>query len=265
MNEDVIKADRMRTAERTAIKALYRTQGIRPSRRMKDFGCPNLEKYCSSSQQGRNSRVRFCTGTWMYIGANYGNAQVAGRSIGVLFVAMERGGTFRPESEEFADTQRNFRNAAESRWNPHMGGTSQLMECLVGCEDRQLYSQQFALTNAVKCVQATNSQKSSSTATMVSKCSEHLRKEIECLKPHLVITQGDHPRQTVLELFDPKHVQNFSGQAGEAEVMLAENFVILTTPHPARKPGWRWKKGPLPEFLRNAVNCAIAEVKRRRR
>jgi uracil-DNA glycosylase len=177
---------------------------------------------------------------------------------------MERGGKFRPESEKFADTQRNFRNAAELRWNPHMGGTSQLVECLVECSDRQLYSTQFALTNAVKCVHATNSQKSSSTGTMIGRCSGHLMAEIERLNPHLVITQGDHPRETVLGLFDWKPVKKFTGQAGEAEVMLTDDFVILTTPHPARKAGWRWSGGPLPKFLQNAVHCAIAELKRDR-
>jgi len=181
---------------------------------------------------------------------------------------MERGGTFRPESEkEFADTQTNFRSNTELRWNPHMGGTSQLMECLVQSKDRRLFSQQFALTNAVKCVQATNSQNCSSTPAMISECSKHLRNEIKSLKPHLVITQGEHPRRTVLDLFGAKHIRNFPGQAGEsgrAEVMVVDRFVILTTPHPARKAGWKWKNGLLPEFLQSAVSCAIAEVKKLR-
>ena len=268
MDENVTKADRMRTTERTDIKKLYREQGIEPSRFRKNFRCPNL-KACSSSQQGRDSRVRFCTGTWPYIGADYGNAQVAGCSIGVLFVAMERGGggKFHPDSEKFAVTQSKFRDNAEKRYNPHMGGTAQLMEYLVGCKDEKLFSQQFALTNAVKCVEATGNQRSSSTRMMKSRCSEHLREEIECLKPHLVITQGVHPRETVLELFHSTLVKEFPGQAGaakvmKAEVMLADHFVILTTPHAAHKPGWKWKNGELPESLQKAVNCAIAEVKK---
>ena len=63
---------------------------------------------------------------------------------------------------------------------------------------------------------------------MISKCSGHLKAEIEQLNPHLVITQGGHPRKTVLGLFHSTPVKTFSGRAGKAEVMLADDFVILS-------------------------------------
>jgi uracil-DNA glycosylase family 4 len=261
MNDSVIDADRTKTAARTAIKRLYQRQHILPSAHQKDFRCSHLDD-CSGS------RSELCTGNWPYIGAHYGEARVSGRRLRILFIAMERGG--KSSYESFSQTQRGFRIYAEGLKNPHMGGTAQIMKFLVdNNKQSQLHTRQFALTNAVKCVEATGSQQSSSTATMISKCSEHLTEEIKCLKPHLVITQGCHPSQTIVELFHPKCVKRFRGQAGKAEVRLGEHlgyhFVILTTPHPAHKPGWAWKNGPLPKFLQNAVNCAIVEVKRHQR
>ena len=64
----------------------------------------------------------------------------------ILFVAMERGGTFDPFRKDapneptFAHTQMNFRRATELRENAHMGGTSELMECLVDDKEPQVYS-----------------------------------------------------------------------------------------------------------------------------
>jgi uracil-DNA glycosylase len=154
-----------------------------------------------------------------------------------------------------------FREGAEQRWNPHMGGASQPMECLVDSEEAQSCPHQFALTNAVKCVAATGSQRSESTPVMKGNCAEHLRSEIDCLRPHLVMTQGNPPKITLFKMFHPlRHLAEFSGPAGTAQIATAHQFVILTTPHPARKSGWRWKRGPLPEFLQQAVKRAAEEV-----
>ncbi len=255
------KADRMETADRIGIMELYVTRGIVPCPPGGEFRCPHVEP---CSMIARRHGREFHTGTWPYVGAGYGKARVSGRLTRVLFVAMERGGTFNPFPEDeptFADTQMNFRRAAELRCNAHMGGTSELMECLVDDKEAQLYSEQFALTNAVKCVEFTNSQDSPSTSTMMSNCAEHLRAEIILLRPHLVITQGNHPRDIMLRLFHPLRLaEQFSGRAGAAAVLVGEQFVLLTTPHAARRSGWRWKRGPLPEFLQDAMRRAAKEL-----
>ncbi len=67
----------MKTAKRTAIQKLHRELGIEPSRYKKDFRCPHVEK-CSRSRRARDRHVKFCTGTWPYIGARYGKAKVSG-------------------------------------------------------------------------------------------------------------------------------------------------------------------------------------------
>jgi uracil-DNA glycosylase len=263
MGPDV--SDQMKTAQRTAVQKLYRKLSIEPSS-SRLFCRP--EKKCQCLAQGRS----YWTGTWPYIGANYGKAKVSRLSIRILFVAMERGAKKAPE-KKFTETQKVFRECTESPQNPHMGGTSQLMGCLLEGEGRQSYSRKFALTNAVKCVRRTGNQNSSSTATMISECGEHLREEIMDLRPHLVITQGVHPGKTVVKLFKADSLETFPNKRrgkrmrGEAEVLLANQagrrFVILTTPHPAHMPGWKWSrewKEGLPKFLQNALTCATSAI-----
>lgn len=252
----ICNQDRMKTTRRTAIQKVYRKQGIEPSSR-KYFGCP--EDSCPKNKCLARDR-KYWTGTWPYIGAHYGEAKVLGRSIRVLFVAMDRGGK-KPPEREFADTQKVFRERTVEPQNPHMGGTSQLMGCLVESEDRELYSGQFALTNAVKCVKATGRMSCGATQKMFDKCSEHLSEEIRVLRPHLVITQGVKPGETILDLeepFEPRLIRSFG--KGKAKVLRGSSFIILTTPHPAFKPRWKTKNGPLPKFLQNAVRCAASAI-----
>ena len=251
--------DSLDTADRVAVRDFYRSRGIVPCHSKEDFRCPHAGE-CSATARRRNAE--FHTGTWPYVGVDYGSASVSGHHVRVLFVAMERGGTYDLEDEPtFTNTQENFRDSAESHHNAHMGGTSQLMQCLVDDKEPSVYSHQFALTNAVKCVEFTGSQNSSSSATMIDNCSEHLREEIRLLRPHLLITQGDHPKRTVLRLLSPlRLVCSFKGVAGIAEVFLDSQIAVLTTPHAARKKGWPWKRGPLPEFLQSAVRCAADEA-----
>lgn len=260
---DPSNSDRMETADRMAIMGLYASRGIVPCPSGGGFRCPHI---ATCSKMAARHGKDFHTGTWPYVGAGYGRAHVSGHLLRILFVAMERGGTFDPFRKDapneltFAHTQMNFRQATELRENAHMGGTSELMGCLVDDKRIGVYSTDFALTNAVKCVEFTSSQNSPSTSAMMSNCAAHLREEITLLRPHLVITQGAHPKDTLLRLFQPMRlVEQFSGQAGLAEVQVGDKFVLLTTPHAARKSGWRWKQGPLPEFLQNAVKRAIQE------
>lgn len=256
--------DRMETVDQLAIIALYRRRGIAPCQSEQDFHCPHLQQ---CSMKARSQGLRFLTGTWPYVGAEYGNARVSGHSSRILFVAMDRGGGWKAAEEPtFAHTQMQFREGAEQCWNLHMGGTSQIMECLLDSEGAESCSHRFALTNAVKCVAATGSQNSGSTEIMKGNCAEHLLSEIECLRPHLVITQGADPAKTVLRQFPTSLVENgiFRGQKDWAKVLQASQFVILTTPHPRRflytLGGWSRTCGPLPQFVRGAVKRAGEQV-----
>jgi uracil-DNA glycosylase len=201
------------------------------------------------------------TGTWPYIGAEYGQALIRRYLVRILFVAMERGGSYDPSYEPaFKDTQYNFRTAAEKRTNPHMGGVAAIMKHLVDETEPLRYSQQFALTNAVKCVEYTESMNSGSTPEMIRNCKSHLRAEIEALNPDLVKTQGTHPRHTVCQILEPiKAVADFADEAGRtrATILAARSRLIVTTPHPARLKGLGWKSAGLPPFL----NAAIQKVR----
>ncbi len=255
--------DRMETLDRLAIQKLYGARGIVPFPPSSEF-CPGCLSECNRLARLRN--VPFNTGTWPYIGAEYGKARVGGRNIKVLFVAMERGGTFQPAKEPtFAHTQMMFHERAITRGNAHMGGTSQIVEHLVGHKQAEKYSHQFALTNAVKCVKATGRQKSTSTGVMKKKCSEHLWEELQTLQPDLVITQGIHPRKRLLDLYSSLTLAwPFPDFGCQAEVFVeGAPFILLTTPHPANKPWWPWKNGPLPVFLQKAVECASRCVSER--
>jgi uracil-DNA glycosylase len=255
-----VSTDNLETPERTAARELYEFLGIVPAPVMGNFRCPSLSE---CSRQCRDRGERFNTGTWPYIGAEYGQAVIKSCRVRILFVAMERGGSHDPSYEPaFKDTQNSFRTAAEKRTNPHMGGVAAIMKHLVDEIEPLRYSQQFALTNAVKCVEYTESMNSLSTPEMIRNCKSHLRAEIEALNPDLVITQGTHPRHTVCQILEPlSSVADFADEAGrtKATILAAGSRLILTTPHPARLKGLGWKSGGLPAFLNAAVQKARDE------
>jgi uracil DNA glycosylase superfamily protein len=251
--------DTLVTTYRTVIQELYARRGILPCQQMNDFCC---EHKADCSRKPPKPGLAFHTGTWPYVGALYGDARVHGTPVRILFVAMERGGKFKPSEElRFPDAQYDFRYSAEEKQNAHMGGVSQLIDALVDNEDLKNSSTLFALTNHVKCVWFTDSQDSESTGTMISNCNEHLRAEIEVLQPHLVVTQGVPPANTIRGLFPSlDSVASFIGDAGTSSVLVGKDFIVLVTPHPTRKKNWKWKTGVLPAFLHDAAERARTEV-----
>lgn len=256
-----MSTDDLETPERLATRELYERLGIVPASVADDFRCPNLAD-CSRLSRARGAR--FHTGTWPYVGPEYGRAVIRGRRVRILFVAMERGGSHDPSEElAFKQTQYNFRVAAEERSNPHMGGVAEIMKHLVDEVDPRRYSQQFALTNAVKCVEYTGRMDSGSTTKMIKNCKSYLRAEIDALKPDLVITQGTHPRDTVCQILDPlRPLADFADEDGRSRsrILATGSRLIVTTPHPARLKGLGWKSGGLPAFLDAAVQRARDEL-----
>ncbi len=256
--------DRKATAGRERLRALYRKIHIVPAPR-RSFECPKLKSCARVSHGG------LITGTWAYVGTAYGQARVSGRRVRILFVAMDRGG-HPGDPVDLASTQRDFRCAAEDRLNAnaHMGGVHLIMRALVEDEDPKVFARQFALTNAVKCRRATGTMRATRDKAIVGNCAEHLREEIKALRPTLIITQGAHPSSTVrnLKQFSRGPVAKYSNgateNAREAQIFYSKKCILLTTPHPARLNGLRWKKGKgeLPRFLINAVNRIRRDVAR---
>lgn len=244
------------TPERTSLQGLYADRKIVPVRR--GFGCVSFTR-CSES-----GRIPLHTGNWAFVGCDYGNARVDGHLSRILFVAMDRGGYGGADEEAFPDTQSSFRRSIELPRNPHMGGVALILKHLLDERDPRRLSGQCALTNAVKCVQHTASMNTNATGTMIRECATHLRAEIQLLQPHLIVTQGDHPGDTVVgSLGGLRLVREVVGERGRrAAVHENGRVVLLVTPHPARQAGLKWSRGELPRFFLDAISIARAELAR---
>jgi hypothetical protein len=256
-----IPDDELITADRLALRTLYLQRGIVPAR--EGFGCPHLS-CCSVA-----AKLKLITGTWAYVGTAYGQARVDGRAVKILFVAMDTGGKDElPDptlaAAHWAAAQCDFRCGAEKPRNPHMRGVHLILNGLVDYKDPMLFSRQYALTNAVKCRQATETMTTNCPAAMINNCAGHLKEEIEILRPSLIITQGAHPSRTVKRLSpfaSEKPLETFRGDGGRAEVSRGQDRVILlTTPHPARLKGFNWKEGELPSFLKESLGRVRGEL-----
>lgn len=129
---------------------------------------------------------------------------------------------------------------------------------LVDQDSHNILSSCCALTNAVKCVRDTGSQSSGTTGTMISNCSNHLLAEITELKPDIIITQGDHPKKTVLRLLNPVIIKDFTGRRSRKVYLYrrSNNQMIMTTPHPARLAGMRWAQQKMPDYFYEAIEEA---------
>jgi len=243
-------SDEIPTPTRVQIQGLYHELGVVPA--PIGFRCSNLE---SCSEGGARDLI---TGNWAFVGAEYGRAPVGSRSARILFIAMDRGGGGRADEESFAETQASFRSSIEAPSNPHMGGVALILARLLGVEDRERLARWCALTNAIKCARRTGSQSTSPTATMIRQCRSHLLFETGLLRPHLIVTQGDHPRATLRQLLPgPEAVGTWRGRVkGTAAVRIVPSAVILETPHPARQPDFKWSRGQVPLFLEKAIALA---------
>ena len=255
--------DRARTPLRSRLKRVYRERRIVPPPGSPAFDCASL----SACSEGGSKDFR--PGTWPYVGRDYGGALVSGRATRIVFVGMERGGSFNAAHSEptFAHTQCSFRSSVAD-WrssNPHMAGTALVLGHLLDAPDPSVTAHVFALTNAVKCVWATGSMRSTSSRRMMRNCRPHLEAELAALDPDLVVTQGAHPRDTLLEAFDDlEQCAKFTYRRRTASVWRNARFVALVTPHPAHCPGFKYRQGVLPSFLLRGITAAKKELGTRR-
>ncbi len=239
--------DSKNTEFRQKIKDLYQKLQIVPS--PDNFQCLYFQE-CSKESLQR--KMPFYTGNWAYVGADYGKACIGNKEVGILFVAMDIGG-WDISSRTFPDTQKAFREACVNHKNPHMGGVSSIMRFLVNDKEPDVYSNQFALTNSLKCVEGTCKASTKPSKEMEKNCLNHLSEEIKTLDPDIIITQGVYPSDSVkriLGLTSPTYTFSWKGrrdiQLFEEENNGKQRFIIIA-PHPARAPGWKWSKNSLPE------------------
>ena len=250
--------DKKMTLWRTKVKKLQIERGIGASP-----GCFNCKYFdrrspsCYASLCNSYSRDAINKGDWTYVGYQYGEALVGGWKAKILFVSMDRTGTGN-RYEDFEVTQQAFRTAAYCRTNQHMGGVDVVLKHLLdettSCKDR---SQQFALTNSVRCRPRAQDRGSRSTDQMVLNCENHTKAIIDVLCPDIIIAQGkyqgkENPCKSLLRLFEPDCVAHHKGDFG-AEIRQDKERLFLLTAHPAAYDpykGIKWKNGDIPEEMK---------------
>ena len=250
------RTDREMTPARIAIKALQEKLGIGASDEC--FRCGSFDTQCKPSIEKTLGKVQISKGDWTYVGHEYGQARIRNKLARILFVSMER-----PKSnqkpEQFEDTQRAFREACFHRKNPHMGGTDIELECLLDpTTPREKRCMQFALTNSVRCRPVSNRANSRSTPIMVKECRHHTKAIIATLQPDVIVTQGKPAFGSIAKLYKTETVHKArNGREGRTarfvEVRRSDNLLFLRTAHPANHVGFRWKRGPIPDYLGDAI------------
>jgi len=85
LRHPLVPDDELVTEEGRALHALYFDRGIVPAQK-KDFTCKRLPS-CQAA-----AKLDLITGSWPYIGSAYGRAEVFGKRVSILFVAMDTGG-----------------------------------------------------------------------------------------------------------------------------------------------------------------------------
>ncbi len=248
--------DREMTPARIAVKALQEKLGIGASDEC--FRCGSLDTQCKPSSEKMLGKVLISKGDWTYVGHEYGQARIQNKLARILFVSMER-----PKSnqkpEKFEDTQRAFREACFHRQNPHMGGTDIELEGLLDpTTTREKRCMQFALTNSIRCRPVSNRANSQSTPIMVEECKRHTKSIISTLQPDVIVTQGKPAFGSIAKLYKTETVYKAkNGRQGQtvrfAEVRRGDSLLFLRTAHPANHVGFRWKRGPISDYLGDAI------------
>ena len=249
------RTDRDMTPARVAVKNLQEELGVGASDEC--FHCDSFDSHCKPSIKDRLGKVLISKGDWTYVGHEYGQARIRGKLARILFVSMERPKS-NQKSEPFEETQRAFRAACFHRRNPHMGGTDIELEFLLDPTPPEKRCMQFALTNSVRCRPVSNRANSRSTPTMVKECKRHTNAIIATLQPDVIVTQGKPASESIANLYETNIVRRMdNGRQGRtfrfAEVGQAGSMLFLRTAHPANHVGFRYKRGPAPPYLRDAI------------
>lgn len=239
----------------TAIKRLYKDLKIEPL--PGKFHCDYYEE-CRESLEKRLRRD-IITGNWPYIGVDYGKAKISGKVCRILVIAMDQGGAGEARGKDFETRQKEWYGAFFNSVNAHTGGTHLIVKYLVDNKDPEFFIGAFAHTNAVKCSPKKEKQqmKSESTATMRKCCRNHLERELEILKPDLIIAEGKGPVAMVEHILGLSET-DYKSYKDNANIYFCKVYrgqpVVLAVPHPARKKGLKWRYGELPSYYLKTID-----------
>lgn len=242
----------------TAVERLYKDLKIEPL--LGKFDCDHYEECRRSLKKQLGKDI--IAGNWPYIGVDYGKAEIAGVRCRILLIAMDQGGIGEAEGLTFAERQGEWFEAFRSRVNAHTGGTSLIIRQLADDKSRhnpEPVLRAFAHTNSVKCSPKKERErmKSESTAIMRKCCRNHLERELEILKPDLIITEGKGPvgmLEDILGLSET-NCRSYEGREGIYSCKVYSGRpVVLAVPHPARRKGLKWREGELPSYYLKAID-----------
>ena len=119
-------------------------------------------------------------GAEAHVGARYG------KDLRLVVVSLDTGGANDSMDRRRHEIEGLHPNGAT---NPHMKGTTQLLEVIYGTESGNLY-ELYAMTNAAKCSRGDAGRKKVS-RVLYQNCSEYVVPELTCLDPQMIVTQGN--------------------------------------------------------------------------
>ncbi len=244
----MLHIDKRMTRLRHDVKKLYSELGIKPTKG--SFRCNNFANCCRSLRIRKRQKV--ITGSWPYIGIDYGKAKVAGKKLRIIVIGMDAGG-IDDVSRNFLHRQNEWRcafeNSIESPVSQHPTGTALMLKELVDDKRPNRFARQFVFINAVKCTPNNGEMTSGVKGSMCTACESILFREVHLLKPDIVITQGSYPREMIKKIL--KSNRKIFEKDGFL-IYTSGNSIVLVAPHPTRHIPW--KQGLLPKQYGKAVD-----------
>ena len=243
-----------------SIKRLHKHLKIEPSGGK--FGCEYYlgKEGCRRSLRNKWGRnVDVVCGDWPYIGLEYGKARVSGKPMSVVVVGMDGGGR-KKMNLRFPRRQKEWYEAIKGhngKWdNAHVAGTNLAVRELVDDKDPELFLRQFCYINSVKCTPKAEGMSSMATAVTKANCTNHLRRELNELKPNLIVIEGRYPERIIIHIYGllrPAH--QYKGGYRSRLYIESDKPIVLALPHPSAR-GIRSciLAGQLPPCYLKAIN-----------
>jgi len=221
------------------------------------FGGKDGCKRSLQSKWGKN--VRVLCGDWPYIGAEYRKARVSGKITSIVVVGMDGGGKKRM-GLHFSERQEEWYDAFKGKkgeWhNAHTAGTNLAVRELVDDKSPESYLDQFCYINSVKCTPSTDDMLSKTTAVTRANCRNHLQKELNALKPDLIVVEGRYPERMIMHIYGlSRPAYQYKGVYRSRLYTETGKPIVLALPHPsARGIGSGILAGQLPTCYLKAIN-----------
>jgi hypothetical protein len=236
------------------------------------FCCPSADCWCRGSiARGHH----LAEGQLSYVGDAYATHD-AGQDLRILVVSMQVGDAEAPVTMSRRREQVRVRIPEQPKdRNAHMRGVTYALQLLFGREpgprdehldDGTHVLDAYAMANSTLCSNLPTggvSRRGEPTSVMLRRCSEHLRRTIEILRPTVIQTQGrkrtGHSTHSAFEAivddYMPLTEWNARVRIGGIEA------VWCSLPHPSSGPphAWQW---PSTVFFRDVVSPSLREARR---